>query len=62
MRNIFILHPKARDSEADGLYLNKAQLPLRASSLLSLITHLPRPGRPWRSVSLLPLYMALLLA
>lgn len=59
MRNIFILHSKALNSEADGLYLSKAQLPPRASCLLSLITHLSLPGSPCRPVSLLPLHMVL---
>lgn len=59
MRNIFILHWKALDSEAYGLYLSKTPLPPRASCLLSLITHLSLPGRLWRPVSLRPRHMAL---
>lgn len=59
MRNIFILHWKALDSEAYGLYLSETQLPPRASCLLSLITHLSLPGRLWRPVSLRPWHMAL---
>lgn len=59
MRNIFILHSKAMDGEADGLYLSKA--PTSSQGFLSpFIIHLSLPEIPWRPVALLPPHILLL--
>ena len=66
MRNIFILHSKALDGEADGPYRSNTRTPSPCTGFLST-HHLPPrlfpwiqrlPGSPGRPMSLPPLHMA----